>query len=231
MKLTLDALKSTAPMRLIRWIQVALVAWLVMMFVGAAAQSIQTRGKVAEAIGTYERIRAEAAESDPAADGRIRNLLSSNLFVAPAEQAQPPSSQAILGDAVLIEDQWYREGQTVNGFEIVSVGPNSVTLMRDGTEHRIVPFEMEVALPSTARGGAPGAPPERGMRGRGEGGRGEGGRRPGGAPDGVRGDMMPMRGRFEGMTPEQRQEMFERFRNATPEEREQMRERFRQEQE
>lgn len=242
MKRYSNALNSKIVERLMRWGVVGLVVWLAAMVIGAGAQSLHGSGKAAAAIREHERIRTEAAQSRQESREQIQKLSARNLFVPAPEQAQLPRTQAILGASVLIGDRWYQEGQTVQGYEIVKVGPDYVTVLRDGREQRIVPFEVEVNYGQTGRGagGTAGVPGERGgregregdrgMRGRGGMGGGDatGGPVPrfGGFDAGMAERMMEMRNRIESMTPEQRQETFERFRNASPEERERMREEF-----
>jgi hypothetical protein len=141
-----------------------------------------------------------------------------------------------MGNSVLIGDQWYYEGQSVLGFEITKIGPDYVTVLRDGKEQRLAPFDVQVNYGQASRGssgtpgGREGREAERGMRGgRGaEGGMpqqrgGMGGGMPGGGMPGGMGNnmgmgntVMELRNRIESMTPEQRQETFDRFRNASP---------------
>ena len=235
----MNTFKRKAIEPLLRWGWVGLLLWLAVMVIGAGAQSLHTSGKAAAAIREYKRIQAEAVQPPRDADGRIRKLSQNNLFVASATQNKLPQCLAILGDAVLIGEQWYQKGAQVQGAEIVAVGPDFVTVLFDGKEQRMAPFDVEVNYGQTGRGqgaaggGREGREGDRGMRGRGgQGGpptvAAEEGRTPpqrGGAGPGS--EMMDMRARIESMTPQQRQEMFERFRNASPEDRERMREEFR----
>lgn len=239
MKPYTKALNSKTLEQVLRWGVIGLLIWLAVMVLGAGAQSLNTSGKAATAIREYERIRTEAATSGSDSREKIRTLSQNNLFVAVRTRTQLPQTQAILGDSVLIGDRWYREGQVVQGYEILQVGPDFVTILNDGKEERIVPFDVAVNYGQTGRsqGGTAGGG-DRGDRGGAAGGagmRGRGGPAGGGdeartappqRPGGPGADMMDMRTRVEAMTPQQRQETFERFRNASPEEREQMREEF-----
>ena len=242
MILHMNTVKRKAIEPLLRWGWVGLLIWLGVMVIAAGAQSRETSGKAAAAIREYQRVQAAAVQPRQGAADRIGKLTKNNLFVALPTQTKLPQCLAILGDAVLIGDQWYQQGAQVQGAEIVAVGPDFVTVMFDGKEHRLAPFDVEVTYGQTGRGSSvPGGGREsgregdRGMRGRGgPGGQGgpptvaaEGGRMPPQRGGVGGGEMMEMRARFESMTPEQRQETMERFRTASPEERERMREDFR----
>lgn len=234
MILHMDTVKRKAIEPLLRWGWVGLLVWLGVMVIAAGAQSRETSGKAAAAIREYQRVQVAAVQPRQDAAERIGKLTKNNLFVASPTQTQLPQCLAILGDAVLIGDQWYQQGAQIQGAEILAIGPDFVTVMFDGKEHRLAPFDVEVTYgqagraPGVSGGGREGREGERGMRGRG----GpptvaaEGGRMP---PQrgGTGNEMMEMRARFESMSPEQRQETMERFRNASPEERERMREDFR----
>jgi hypothetical protein len=220
--------------RVLRWGAIALGVWLVVLVIGAGAQSLHTSGKAAAAIREYQRLRADAIQPDQGIDEKIRKLSQNNLFVAPPSQVPLPQTLAILGDAVLVNDQWYRVGQEVDGCQITQIGPDFVVVLRDGKDHRLVPFDVEVNYgQASASGPSSGASGrrrdsrdvQRGPRGRGPGAEDSGPGFPQ-PPEDVRARMMEMRQRVENMTPEQRREMFERFRNASPEERERMREEF-----
>ena len=209
--------------RLLRYALFGAIAWLGATIVTAGVQSLRVSGKAAATIGEYERIRNEAGQTRSGTREHIQTLIRNNLFVPAPDRAKILTTQAILGDAVLIGDRWYRAGQTVQDFEIVEVGADFVTIRQEDKEHRLSPFDVKVndgrssSTSSSASGGtsdrereSPGT--DRGsMRGRGG---------PGSSM------MMGMRDRIESMTPEQRQELFERFRNASPEERERMREEY-----
>jgi Sec-independent protein translocase protein TatA len=228
--------KTPAMDRLLRWGAIALLVWLVVLVIGAGAQSLHNAGKAAAAIREYQRLKGDAAQPRREADETIRKLQRNNLFVAPPSRTQLPQTVAILGDSVLIGDQWYREGQEVQGYQVTQIGPDFVRVVRDGQEHRLVPFDVEVNYGRAAASGPAGGRGrdtreggQRGPRGRGGGPMmptGDGTQSPPQPPEDFRARMMEMRERVESMTPDQRREMFERFRNASPEERERMRDEF-----
>ncbi|MBN2512424.1 MAG: hypothetical protein JXB18_05750, partial [Sedimentisphaerales bacterium] len=228
MNIKMEQMKSGSLDRLFRWGWFGLLAWLVILVIGAGAQSLHTSGKAASAIREYKRIQTEAAVQKEDGNERIAKLRDKNLFVAPAEKAKLPQCAAILGDSALFGDQWQKVGDTVQGAKILSIGPNYVRVLFDEKEQNLVPFEVEVQY--AAQGGQPGQGPQGG--GRGMGGRGDRGDRgtrnaaaaPTGPPTGGRermmmapGAMEEMRRRVESMTPEQRQQMMERYQNASPE--------------
>jgi len=137
--------KIPATDRQLRWGATGLFVWLTVQVIGAGTQHLQSTGKAAAAIREYQRLRTQAAEShEGAVSDQVRRLQRNSLFVERRTRTQVPQTQAILGESVLIGDRWYRPGDTVNGFEIVSVGPDSVTLLNDSRERRLVPFDVEV---------------------------------------------------------------------------------------
>ncbi|NLW83013.1 MAG: hypothetical protein GXY41_01200 [Phycisphaerae bacterium] len=212
------------------------VVWLTVMVFNAGAQSLDTPGKAETAIREYDRIRTDvsAQQYDPRA--QIQQLSRNSLFNATptpttevrVQTAQLPQTQAILGDAVLIGDQWYSVGQTVQGYEIAWIGPDSVILSLDGVLEELVPFNVEVNYGQPARGTAQqGGRAAQQQRQR-PGGMGE---MPGGMGGmGIMGGfgdftidrVNDLRNRFEGMAPDQRQDMLNRFVGGSPEERIQM---------
>jgi len=213
-----------------RGVQAALLVWLLIMVFTAAVRHLITSGQAAEAIAGYRAMEKQSAETAPQNDDRVAKLLANNLFVPKAQVNTPPQCVAILGDAALFGDKWYKVGDTVENATIQEIGPNFVKVQWNDKEHLLHPFDVEVkyaaspsAPPSPQGSGsapsaqasaasAPSAPPPDESR-----------RRSGG-----RFDLEQMRRRFESLTPEQRQQMFERYQNASPEERERMREEFRQ---
>lgn len=231
-------LPSNTPDRLLRWAGIGLLVWLAVLVLSAGAGGLRASGKAAESIRQYQRLQNDSAESQQHTGQTVRQLAQNNLFAAPPSRNALPQTQAILGDAVLIGDQWYRQGQEVDGYQIVAIGPDFVTVLDDGTQRRLAPFDVEVDYGDQA---ARGPDEERGGESR-EGRRGRRGpetarddeatdaqtagqrRRP---PEEVRSRMRQMRERVESMTPEQRREMYQRYQNASPQEREQMREQFR----
>ena len=224
----LEKLKPLSEGRLIRGVQAALLAWLLMTTATAAVRHLITSGQAAEAIAAYQSLEKQSAENAPKNDDRIAKLLANNLFVPPAA-ARPPQCLAILGDAALFGDKWYKVGDTAAGAKILEIGANFVKVIWNDKEQTLHPFDVEVNYAAPAGGSArpagpsgqpapprtasppPSAPSEERGRSGGPSGRGE-----------------EMRRRFESLTPEQRQQLFERYQNASPEERERMREEFRQ---
>ncbi len=136
------------------------VVWLAVVVFNVGAQSLDTPGKAETAIREYERIRTDvtAQRHDPRA--QIQQLSRNSLFNATpipttevrVQSPQLPQTQAILGDAVLIGDQWYYTGQTVQGYEIAWIGPDSVILSLDGVLEELVPFNVEVNSGQNTRG-------------------------------------------------------------------------------
>ncbi|UCD49647.1 MAG: hypothetical protein JSW27_19205 [Phycisphaerales bacterium] len=148
-------------------------------------------------------------------------LKKKNLFAPPPPKQNPVREVlGILGDEALINDKWYKAGDSVGDAKILAVGPTKVRVSWNGQEKEFSPLSSEgggPGAPPGRTGGPPGAPPGR-----------VGG--PPGPPQNVQGGRMRVRSSGPpGMTPEEQAALRERFRNASPEEqaklREQMRER------
>jgi hypothetical protein len=220
-----EQLKQWIDGRLIRGVQLAVVGWLAIAAITAAARYWITSGQAEKAIAAYQAMEKQSVENAPKDDDRIAKLLANNLFL-PAASPKPPQCLAILGDMALFGEEWKKVGETAAGAKILEIGPHFVKVQWNEKEHLLNPFEVEVKYaappsakrPAEAPGGnappaqasAPAPPPPSNES-----------RRRGGF------DMDQVRRRFESMTPEQRQQMFERYQNASPEERERMRDEFR----
>lgn len=153
--------------RLLRWGTLGLLIWLTMQVINAGTQTLQGTGQAAAAIRKYQQLQTQAADSHrDSVSESVRRLQRNNLFVERRTRTQVPQTQAILGNSVLIGDRWYSQGDTVNGFEILSIGPDSVTVLNDGRERQLVPFEVEVNYGQSERGnrGQGAAPTRRGRR-------------------------------------------------------------------
>jgi hypothetical protein len=168
-------------------------------------------------------------------------LKKNNLFIPPSPKRHPINEViGILGDEVLINNRWYKEGARVGDAKIVAIGPTKVTIEWGGKSKDFAPLDSKG---SSGPGGPKGRrPPSAGTP-------------PGGAdmvvisppsgptgmPAGVRevsGPRGGMRGRFFGNMSDEERERFmaemrerrARFENMSPAERErfrnEMRERF-----
>ncbi len=70
---------------------------------------------------------------------------------APPKKVQMPTCVAVLGNEALINDKWYKVGSTAGGAEIVAINPESVTILWEGKEHILVPFDVKVEFAGQAR--------------------------------------------------------------------------------
>jgi hypothetical protein len=137
-------------------------------------------------------------------------LKKKNLFVPPPPEQNPVREVlGILGDEALINDKWYKAGDSVGDAKILAIEPTKVRVSWKGQEKEFSPLGSE--------GGGPGGggPPSR----------------RGGPPQNARGARARVRSQGPpDMSPEEQAALRERFRNASPEERaklqEEMRERF-----
>jgi len=73
-------------------------------------------------------------------------LKKNNLF-APSPPKQHPVKEVlgILGNKVLIKDQWYKVGDTVGDAKIVAIGPTQATIEWDGVEKVFLPFDAAIS--------------------------------------------------------------------------------------
>lgn len=201
-------------------------AWLVWNALGIAVFWVRLIGAGDAALKAYEKMAANAPAAPAAA---LEKLKASNLFAKPAE-TKMPVCLAILGDKALIDGQWMTAGQKHGQIELVRIEPSAAVVRVGGQEKTLRPFDVAVEAPSAPRGRGQDAAPSASFAAPTEGPRPSEPRRGERPPemrrDGRRPDWEAIRRRFESMTPQQRQEMFERYRNATPEQQRQMREEF-----
>ena len=154
-------------------------------------------------------------------------LKKKNLFAPPPPKQNPVTAvSGIMGDEVLINDTWYKIGQTVGDAKIVAIEPTKVKIEWDGQEKVFAPIDA----PTPA--GPPGARPggEVAMAGQPSGEaaamvQASGGPpMPGGPGMGMFGNLseedrarmreqfMAMRDRFQNMSEEERQRMRDEMR-------------------
>jgi hypothetical protein len=156
-------------------------------------------------------------ESLTQAKTSAEQLKKKNLFVLPASRQNPVGEVVgILGDEALINDKWYKVGDSVGDAKIVAIEPTKVKVVWDGQEKEFSPIGA----------GGSGGP----ARGRSE--RAAPSSRPGrtgGAPMVIAGERGgAMRGRFNSLSPEERQKMRQQWQSMSPEERQRRREEMRQ---
>jgi hypothetical protein len=115
----------------------------------------------------------------------------------------------VLGNEALINGKWYKPGDMAEGAKIITVDPKSVKVLWQEKEHSLVPFDVQVQYAKQSEGGKSpsgeiASPPSPSPDNRS--GRGPGMRDP---------QNMGRRGPG-GLSPEQRQAMYERYQNASP---------------
>jgi hypothetical protein len=82
-------------------------------------------------------------------------LKKNNLFAPPPPKQHPVKDVlGILGEEVLINDKWYKVGETVGDAKVVAIGPTEATIEWDGKEKTFAP--IDAAGPSQP--GGPKAP-------------------------------------------------------------------------
>jgi len=185
--------------------------------------------RVAGFVTASSQARAMAARVDPNGPGvgDVDELLApartcaeelkrKNLFVVtPPRQNPVREVLGILGDEVLINDRWYKVGDSVEDAKIVAIDPTKVRIVWEGQEQEFSPIASSGGGGQSERSGPsrPGARP-----------------RPAGGPQmvvtGSRGGSPGQAG--GGLSREEREKMREQFRNMSPEERQRAREQMRQ---
>ncbi len=82
-------------------------------------------------------------------------LKKNNLFAPPPPKQHPVKEVlGILGDEVLIKDNWYKVGDTVGDAKVVAIGPTEVKLEWDGKEKVFSPIDAA----GSSQPGGPKAP-------------------------------------------------------------------------
>lgn len=136
-------------------------------------------------------------------------LKKKNLFAPPPPKQNPIREVlGILGNEALINDKWYKAGDSVGDAKILAVEPTKIKVSWNGQETELAPLGSTGqgpggGPPSGGRGGPPMPPNARGAPGRGR------------------------RARSPGPMTEEQAALSERFRNASPEERAKLREEMR----
>jgi hypothetical protein len=187
-------------------------------FVTSAKAGSVVRKAVEQNKSDEDDVEKHLAKAKAMAD----DLKKRNLFVPVPPKRNPVSVVlGIFGDEALINDKWYRAGDSVGDAKIVAIEPTQVRIEWDGKEKVFAPITASVAS-------GPSGPARAGRPGRGDSERpepsmvvSEAGRGPGrgGFGDLSEEQRAQMRARFEGMR--------DRFQNMSPEERERFREEMR----
>jgi hypothetical protein len=218
-----DKRKKQPLARVLLAITVLLGASILLEIAGFLMTSADAEIAVARVLGSNGADPNDLEPGLAAARSLADDLKQKNLFVTKPPPQHPVNEVAgILGGEALINDKWYKAGDSVGDARIVAVEPTRVKIIWDGKEKEFAPLaasgsEGPVGPPSRGR---PAGPPRR--------------------PSGPRPTMGPprpsrsMRGRPQGgplLSPQERADLRERWQTMTPEEqarfREEMRERFR----
>lgn len=199
-----------------RCLWMAMIIWLMVQAGGFMMRWSYQTGRVEESVKYWQQLMHAAAPSKETGSRAAALASQGALFAPPPGKPPLPKCMAILGDAVLINDQWYKVGSEVQGIKILEILPQAVRVEQDGQEHKLVPFESQSE--PEPRGDRT---PQRSERGSGR-------------PEGAVPGRMENRSASpnsspsapSGMTAEQRR-LYERYQNATPEERARLRQEFR----
>jgi hypothetical protein len=191
----------------------------------AVLLGVLTLGKVAGFFVGSSKAKAITAKADPNETGRnslseqmtqaktsAEQLKKKNLFLLPAARQHPVKEVlGILGSEALINDKWYRVGDSVGEAKIVAIEPTKVRVAWDGQEKDFAPIGSggsgEPPAPRTARGAEPGTQAVAVGSRRGPPGPGREG-----PPSLSAGERENMRQRWENMSAEERQRFREEMR-------------------
>jgi hypothetical protein len=73
-------------------------------------------------------------------------LKKNNLFAPPPPKQHPVKEViGILGNEVLIQDKWYKVGDTVADAKIMAIGPTQVIIEWNGVEKAFLPFDAKIS--------------------------------------------------------------------------------------
>lgn len=190
---------------------------IVWLLIGFGVRTVGLADRFEESINRYLVMEKQAAEAKPPAVEKDKAKKKSP-FAPDAPEPPMPKCMGIIGDTALINDQWRKAGDTVDGATVVSVGASDVTILWKEKEQKLTPFDVPAEYRQSSRTPSPSGPsgssesPQpvfMGPRGPESGGRGHGfmeGRMTGE-------EMAKMRDRIINMTPEERRAAFEEFRN------------------
>jgi len=135
----------------------AAFVWLAVSAAGFSLRTARVQGRVADAIKAYQSLDKSARDTAAAGAKVPEDMKKRNLFAPPGKKPGLPACTGLLGDKAFIDGQWYKAGDTAGGVRIVSVGAKDVTVLLEGVEKKLVPFDVAVKYDS-GKGGPKGPP-------------------------------------------------------------------------
>ena len=128
----------------------ALLAVLILIKVGSFFAASARAERLVKMAAAQNNMDAKDMEKYFAESKTIANELKRENLFAPPPPKQHPVKEVwgIFGDEVLIEDKWYKVGDTVGDAKIVAIGPTSVKIEWDGKEKAFAPIDAVVPLAS-----------------------------------------------------------------------------------
>jgi hypothetical protein len=105
--------------------------------------------EAAKASNLLENALAQTRQNNGEAEKRLADakviaekVKKNNLFAPPAMKQHPVNAvAAIMGNEVLINEQWYRLGDMVSDAKIVAIEPMQVRILWDGQERTFAPVD------------------------------------------------------------------------------------------
>ena len=218
----LDYLKGRKGLISVVLLGVSVFSGLVISYkvVGFFVMAARAENAVKEAVA-QSKLDANDMEKSFAGAVSIANSLKKNNLFAPTPPKQHPVREVlgIMGNEVLIGENWYKLGDRIGDAKIVAIEPALVKIEWEGNTQVFAPISSSGSggpggpgrgrpdMREMARGGPEGATPVVNINITQPGGFG------GFSPEGMRGDFEGMRARFENMSEEERQAFRERMRN------------------
>ena len=201
----------------------ALMAVLVLIkVVGFFVVSARAGNLVEKAIAQSDTDAKDTEKYFAASRALADGLKKNNLWVPPPPKQHPVKEvPAIFGDEVLINNKWYKVGDTVQDAKIVAIEPTKVEIEWDGSVKAFLPINATIPPPpkgskTTARAGSENTGMVVAGTGRGPMGGRDGGRGPGGGGFGGRPGM-------PGSGGDPREAMRQKFMNMSEAERDKFR--------
>ncbi len=122
---------------------------------GSFAAASKAEALLEEAIAQSEPDARETQNRLADSKAISEKLKKDNLFAPPPPKQHPVSFvSGIMGNEVLINDTWYRIGQTVGDAKIVAIEPTQVKIEWDGNEKVFAP--IDAPIPVAPAGSRPG---------------------------------------------------------------------------
>jgi hypothetical protein len=155
--MTLDYIKQNKKLASMLLLGVSIVCTVLILievtgfFVTSSKSSTLLESALAQSKQNAGQAEKHLADSKAIAEKVKKN----NLFAPPAMKQHPVSAvSAIMGNEVLINDQWYKLGDVVSDAKIVAIEPMQVKILWDGQEKTFAPVDAPLPERPSQKPGA-----------------------------------------------------------------------------